>query len=205
MDYTTAPGYVTDATGRRQFADQVPGQTDGTSLVADDRNQDRNALMYCLEQVDIDPDAEDDTQVWQMLNKAVEAIAVPANAQADQNRQSYYTPAPSSSETTSNVVTLTFTAPHAGRILAMCHFNVSNLQPSQCQAILSISGSSVSGAPSSAVWGDTTVLTMSGSGVMPVNKGDVVTMSATYNVPPSTAQFASVGQTLTFDFQPGAF
>ena len=68
VDYTNAAGYVVDSKGRRQFQDRdkVNG-IDGTSLIADDRNQDRNSLVDLVEAAGMTPDGSDETQVTQAV------------------------------------------------------------------------------------------------------------------------------------------
>jgi hypothetical protein len=49
VDYTKANGYTTDGSGRRQFEDRdKPNGVPGTSLIADDRNMDRNELVNAV-------------------------------------------------------------------------------------------------------------------------------------------------------------
>lgn len=68
VDYTNAAGYVVDAKGRRQFQDRDKANgIDGTSLIADDLNQDRNALVDLVAAAGMTPDASDETQVTQAV------------------------------------------------------------------------------------------------------------------------------------------
>lgn len=68
VDYTNAAGYVVDAKGRRQFQDRdIANGIDGTSLIADDLNQDRNALVDLVAAAGMTPDASDETQVTQAV------------------------------------------------------------------------------------------------------------------------------------------
>lgn len=68
VDYTNAAGYVVDEKGRRQFQDRDKANgIDGTSLIADDRNQDRNALVDLVKAAGITPSSADETQVTQAV------------------------------------------------------------------------------------------------------------------------------------------
>lgn len=136
---------------------------------------------------------------------ALKADVMPSQSVFGQNSQSYYTPTPSSTETTTHIVDLTFTAPYDGLVFATAHFNVSNIQPSQCQGLIQIQGSSYQPTTGAEIWSDTTPFPMSGSGVMRVKKGDSITVRSSYNVPESTSTFASVGQTTTYQFTPAGY
>ncbi|WP_214176812.1 hypothetical protein, partial [Komagataeibacter oboediens] len=77
MDYTSAPGYVTDAQGRRQYQDRdLLNGVKGTSLVAKDRNAVLNALMYLIQAVQIVPNPDDDSQVWAAVEAMIRAALV---------------------------------------------------------------------------------------------------------------------------------
>ena len=75
MDYTTAPGYVTDAEGRRQFADAQPGVAPGTSGVADDPNAWQNEIVNAIKQAGLTPDGGNHTQLWEAIASVVSAEA----------------------------------------------------------------------------------------------------------------------------------
>lgn len=68
VDYTTASGYQTDSSGRRQFVDRDEANgVVGTSIIAEDLNQNRNSLVDLVKSAGITPDADDDTQVTQAV------------------------------------------------------------------------------------------------------------------------------------------
>lgn len=68
VDYTNANGYQTDSSGRRQFVDRDDASgVEGTSLIADDRNQDRNSLVDLVKAAGLTPDGNNDTQVTQAV------------------------------------------------------------------------------------------------------------------------------------------
>jgi hypothetical protein len=49
VDYTAASGYKTDGSGRRQYVDRNDANgVQGTYLIADDRNMDRNELVNAV-------------------------------------------------------------------------------------------------------------------------------------------------------------
>ncbi|MBS1103514.1 hypothetical protein JK202_10885 [Gluconobacter sp. Dm-62] len=136
---------------------------------------------------------------------ALKADVMPSQSVFGQASQVYYTPTPNSSQTTTHIVDLTFTAPYDGLVYASASFNVSNIQPSQCQGLIQIEGSSYQPSTGSTVWSDTTLFPMSGSGLMRVKKGDNITIVASYNLPSSSSTFASVGQTITYTFTPAGY
>ncbi|WP_429956226.1 hypothetical protein ACQW08_06420 [Gluconobacter japonicus] len=69
MDYINAPGTVVDAQGRRQFANQIPGQQDGTDLDETVFNPTVNEIVHCIEASGQTRDADDETQLWQAISK----------------------------------------------------------------------------------------------------------------------------------------
>lgn len=69
MDYISAPGNVVDAQGRRQFANQIPGQQDGTDLDETVFNPTVNEVMHCIEQSGQTGSSDDETQLWQAIAK----------------------------------------------------------------------------------------------------------------------------------------
>ncbi|MFT9448440.1 hypothetical protein [Gluconobacter japonicus] len=70
MDYINAPGTVVDAQGRRQFANQIPGQQAGTDLDETVFNPTVNEVVHCIEQSGQDPNAGDETQLWKVMAKS---------------------------------------------------------------------------------------------------------------------------------------
>ncbi len=72
MDYTSAAGYVTDAQGRRQYADRdIANGVGGTSLLAVDRNAVQNTLLDAIKAFGIALVAGDDTLLTQAIKAAV--------------------------------------------------------------------------------------------------------------------------------------
>ncbi|GBR09531.1 hypothetical protein [Gluconobacter frateurii] len=69
MDYISAPGNVVDAQGRRQFANLIPGQRDGTDLDETVFNPTINEVMHCIEQSGLTGSSNDETQLWQAIAK----------------------------------------------------------------------------------------------------------------------------------------
>ncbi len=84
MDYTSAPGYVTDAQGRRQYQDRdLLNGVKGTSLVAADRNSVMNSLLYLIQAVQIVPNPNDDTQVWAAVEALIKAALIGVSGTLD--------------------------------------------------------------------------------------------------------------------------
>lgn len=80
MDYTSASGYKTDETGRRQFVDRdINNGVPGTSLVAFDLNGIVNTLMAAFGAYGIKPDASDDRLLAKTIDAAVAAEATRAS------------------------------------------------------------------------------------------------------------------------------
>jgi len=74
MDYINAPGTVTDAQGRPQFADRVPGSVQGTDLCAAVFNPTVNEVVNCIIQAGIERSGADETQLWQAIVSAVGTV-----------------------------------------------------------------------------------------------------------------------------------
>lgn len=84
MDYTTASGYVVDAKGRRQFQDRdLPNGVKGTSLIAVDHNAVMNALMYLIQEVQMVPNPNDDSQVWAAVEAMIKAALIGSGGSLD--------------------------------------------------------------------------------------------------------------------------
>ncbi|WP_051672116.1 hypothetical protein ACOZ4Y_12115 [Komagataeibacter rhaeticus] len=84
MDYTSAPGYVTDAQGRRQYQDRdLLNGVKGTSLVKADRNAIMNSLMYLIQMVQIIPNPSDDSQVWAAIEAMIKAALIGVGGSLD--------------------------------------------------------------------------------------------------------------------------
>jgi len=69
VDYINAPGAVVDAQGRRQFANQIPGQQAGTDLDETVFNPTVNEVLHCIEQSGQVPAVGDETQLWQAISR----------------------------------------------------------------------------------------------------------------------------------------
>lgn len=76
VDFTQSDGFVTDAGGRRQYANRDDAALiPGTEIDATDRNQVRNELVYLVSQAGLTPSNGDLTQVYQAVRKLVLAGA----------------------------------------------------------------------------------------------------------------------------------
>lgn len=72
VDFTQSDGFVTDAQGRRQYANQDDAAlVKGTEIDATDHNEVRNELVYLVAQSGLNPSNEDLTQVYQAVQKLV--------------------------------------------------------------------------------------------------------------------------------------
>ncbi|GAN55279.1 hypothetical protein [Tanticharoenia sakaeratensis] len=130
---------------------------------------------------------------------------LPAGSPQGASQQTYFQPTPSSTTGWTNQLTYTLIVPHDGYIHAITHANCSNTQPSSCQLTLQINGSSYNTSTANnpgTVASDTTVSTMSLSGVMHVKKGDSIEIVSYYGAPQSANTFAEVGQTLSYMYHP---
>ncbi|MCW4588076.1 gp53-like domain-containing protein [Gluconacetobacter entanii] len=77
MDYTSASGYATDSSGRRQYVDRDNAAgVQGTYLLAADRNMDRNELVNLVLQAGLTLDGADEAQVAQAVNRLASAAVV---------------------------------------------------------------------------------------------------------------------------------
>ncbi|KXV00290.1 hypothetical protein AD929_11710 [Gluconobacter potus] len=76
MDYTQINGFVTDAAGRRQFADRdLANNIQGTDVSAAAPNPLYNEIIHCIEQAGLTPSAGDETQLWQAIEEATTLFA----------------------------------------------------------------------------------------------------------------------------------
>ncbi|WP_215762866.1 hypothetical protein [Acetobacter sp. P1H12_c] len=76
VDYTNSDGFVTDAKGRRQYANRDDAALiKGTEIDATDHNEVRNELVYLVSQSGLTPSNDDLTQVYAAVQKLVAAGA----------------------------------------------------------------------------------------------------------------------------------
>lgn len=76
VDFTQSDGFVTDAQGRRQYANRDDeALVKGTEIDATDHNEVRNELVYLVSQAGMSPSNKDLTQVYQAVQKLVAAGA----------------------------------------------------------------------------------------------------------------------------------
>lgn len=79
VDYTQSDGFVTDADGRRQYANRDDANlVKGTEIDAADHNQVRNPLVYLVVESGQTPSNDDETQVYKAVQKIAEETAASA-------------------------------------------------------------------------------------------------------------------------------
>ncbi|NLI28396.1 MAG: hypothetical protein GX413_13650 [Acetobacter sp.] len=72
MDYTSAPGYVTDSKGRRQFINRDDANgVEGTEITADDLNGLVNEICNVILNSGLSLSGSDQTLLWQAIEKVV--------------------------------------------------------------------------------------------------------------------------------------
>lgn len=84
VDFTQSDGFVTDAQGRRQYANRDDAQlVKGTEIDATDHNEVRNEMVHLVAQAGITPSNDDLTQIYQavqiLIGRRIEKITASQN------------------------------------------------------------------------------------------------------------------------------